>query len=158
MSSPAAADPWRRDATDVAADLGTDLDDGLCSPEAAARLERFGPNVLDPAEQVPSWRKLLGQFADPLIYLLLAAAAVSVVAWVAEGADGIPYEAIVIGVIVVLNGVLGFVQEARAEQAVAALQRMAAATAAVVRDGRTQRSRRRRSCPAISCCSRRGTP
>jgi magnesium-transporting ATPase (P-type) len=51
----------------------------------------------------------------------------------------VPYEAIVIAVIVLLNGALGFVQEARAEQAVAALQRMAAATAAVVRDGRTQR-------------------
>jgi Ca2+-transporting ATPase len=60
-------------------------------------------------------------------------------AWIADGADGIPYEAIVIAVIVVLNGALGFVQEARAEHAVAALQRMAAATAGVVRDGRLQR-------------------
>ena len=139
MSSPAHADPWRRDVAELAADLGTDLQGGLGADEAATRLERFGPNVLDPAERVPAWRKLLGQFADPLIYLLLAAAAVSVIAWVTEGADGIPYEAIVIAVIVVLNGVLGFVQEARAEQAVAALQRMAAATAAVVRDGRAQR-------------------
>jgi Ca2+-transporting ATPase len=62
-----------------------------------------------------------------------------VVAWVADGAEGVPYEAVVIAAIVLLNGVLGFVQEARAEQAVAALQRMAAATAGVVRDGRTQR-------------------
>ena len=100
---------------------------------------RFGANALDPAERIPAWRKLLAQFADPLIYLLLAAAAVSVVAWVADGADGVPYEAIVIAMIVVLNGALGFVQEARAEQAVAALQRMAAATAGVLRDGRPQR-------------------
>jgi len=64
---------------------------------------------------------------------------VSIVAWLAEGADGVPYEAIVISAIVVLNAVLGVVQEARAEQAVAALQRMAAASAAVVRDGREQR-------------------
>ena len=63
----------------------------------------------------------------------------SLVAWVAEGAEGVPYEALVIAVIVVLNAVLGYVQEARAEQAVAALQRMAAATASVVRDGREQR-------------------
>ena len=73
-----------------------------------------------------------------MIYLLLAAAAVSAVAWVADGADGVPYEAIVIAVIVLLNGTLGFVQEARAEQAVAALQRMAAATAGVLRDGRAR--------------------
>jgi magnesium-transporting ATPase (P-type) len=139
MTQPPALEPWRRDAADVAAELGTDLRNGLDAAEAAARLERFGPNVLDPAERVPAWRKLLAQFADPLIYLLLVAAAVSIAAWAAEGADGVPYEAIVIAVIVLLNGVLGFVQEARAEQAVAALQRMAAATATVVRDGRTQR-------------------
>ncbi|HEY7346480.1 MAG TPA: cation-translocating P-type ATPase [Gaiella sp.] len=139
MSEPPALEPWRRDVAQVAAELGTDLDAGLDAAEAATRLERFGPNVLDPAERVPAWRKLLAHFADPLIYLLLVAAAVSIAAWAAEGADGIPYEAIVIAVIVLLNGVLGFVQEARAEQAVAALQRMAAATATVVRGGRTQR-------------------
>ena len=88
---------------------------------------------------MPAWRKLLAQFADPLIYLLLAAVVVSLLAWVAEGAEGVPFEAIVIAVIIVLNGVLGYVQEARAEQAVAALQRMAAATAGVVRDGREER-------------------
>ena len=52
--------------------------------------------MLDPAERIPAWRKLLAQFADPLIYLLAAAAAVSVVAWVADGADGVPCEAMVI--------------------------------------------------------------
>ena len=119
--------------------MGADVRSGLSSAEAAERLERFGPNLLDPAERVPGWRKLLAQFADPLIYLLLGALAVSVVAWIAEGAEGVPYEAIVIGVIVVLNAVLGYVQEARAEQAVAALQQMAAATAGVLRDGREER-------------------
>ena len=139
IDAPVADEPWRRDAAEVAADLGTDLHVGLTSAEAAARLERFGPNLLDPAPAVPAWRKLLAQFADPLIYLLLAAVAVSLVAWIAEGADGVPYEAIVIAVIVVLNAVLGYVQEARAERAVAALQKMAAATAGVVRDGREMR-------------------
>ena len=67
-----------------------------------------------------------------------------------------PYEAIVIAVIVVLNAVLGYVQEARAEQAVAALQRMAAATAGVMRDGASAADPRcRRSFRATSCCSRR---
>jgi magnesium-transporting ATPase (P-type) len=85
------------------------------------------------------WRRFLGQFADTLIYLLLTAVVVSVVAWAVEGAEGVPYEAVVILAIVVLNAVLGYVQEARAEQAVAALQRMAAPTAGVVRDGREGR-------------------
>ena len=59
----------------------------------------------------------------------------SLVAWIIEGAEDVPFEVVVIVVIIVLNAVLGYVQEARAEQAVAALQRMAAATATVVRDG-----------------------
>jgi Ca2+-transporting ATPase len=139
VSAPALEEPWRREAAEVAAGLGTDVRTGLSSAEAATRLERYGPNLLDPAERVPAWRKLLAHFADPLIYLLLGAVVVSGIAWLAEGADGVPYEAIVIGVIVLLNAVLGYVQEARAEQAVAALQQMAAATASVLRDGRVQR-------------------
>jgi magnesium-transporting ATPase (P-type) len=132
-------EPWRRDAAEVADDLGLDPERGLSAEEAAARLARFGPNLLEAAEPVPAWRKLLSQFANPLVYLLLGAVAVSLAAWALEGADEIPYEAIVIAAIVVLNAVLGYVQEARAEQAVAALQRMAAATAGVVRAGKEMR-------------------
>ena len=139
VSAPVASEPWRREAAAVASELDTDVHRGLTSAEAAFRLERYGPNELDAATVVPAWRKLLGQFDDPLIYLLLGAVVISVVAWATEGAEGVPYEAIVIAVIVILNAVLGYVQEARAERAVAALQRMAAATAGVVRDGLEQR-------------------
>jgi len=132
-------DPWRLDAAHVAARLGTDVRCGLTSAEAQARRGRYGPNELEPEAAVSAWRKLLSQFANPLVYLLLAAVLVSVTAWVAEGAEGVPYEALVIGVILVLNAVLGYVQEARAEQAVAALHRMAAVTATVLRDGREER-------------------
>jgi magnesium-transporting ATPase (P-type) len=139
MTAPTVRDPWRREAAQVAEELGVDVRRGLSRAEAHARLKRHGPNQLEAAEPVPGWRKLLAQFADPLIYLLIAAVVVSLVAWVIEGAEGAPFEAIVISVIVVLNGVLGYVQEARAEQAVAALQRMAAPTAGVMRDGREER-------------------
>ena len=67
-------------------------------------------------------------FADPLIYLLLAAVVVSLVAWILEGRGG-PFDAFVIAAIVVANAVFGYAQEARPEQAVVALQRMAAAMA-----------------------------
>ena len=139
MHGAALPEPWRQDAAEVAAGLGADVEQGLSGDEAAERLARFGPNLLEAAETVPAWRKLLSQFANPLIYLLLGAVVVSLVAWVLEGAEQVPYEAIVIAAIVLLNAVLGHVQEARAEQAVAALQRMAAATAGVVRDGRELR-------------------
>lgn len=132
-------EPWQRETVHVAADLGTNLGTGLTSEEAADRLERYGPNELRAAKPVPAWRKFLAQFQDPLIYLLFVAVAISLVAWLVEGAHEIPYEAIVILTIVILNAILGYVQEARAEQAVAALQKMAAATASVIRDGEEHR-------------------
>ncbi len=132
-------DAWRRTGSEVAAELDTDVERGLTSAEAALRLVRDGPNQLDAAAAVPRWHKLLAQFADPLIYLLLGAVVVSFVAWILEGREEVPFEVIVILFIVVVNAVLGYVQEARAEQAVAALRRMAAATAGVMRDGREER-------------------
>ena len=132
-------EPWRRDVAEIATDLDADIRNGLTSAAAADRLARHGRNELDAAEIVPRWRKLLDQFADPLIYLLLGAVVVSLVAWIIEGAEGVPFEVVVILVIVLLNAVLGYVQEARAEQAVAALQRMTATTATIVRDGRDER-------------------
>jgi P-type Ca2+ transporter type 2C len=128
-----------RDTGDVAGRLGTDVERGLSQGEAAARLREVGPNQLDAADSIPAWRKFLGHFADPLVYLLIAAAAAALVVWVLEGGEGLPVDAIVIAAIVVANAVLGYVQEARAEQAVAALQRMAAPTAAVVRAGAVER-------------------
>ena len=89
-----------------------------------------------PSAAVPRWRKFLAQFADPLVYLLLGAVVVSFVAWILEGREEVPFDVIVILFIVIVNAVLGYVQEARAEQAVAALRRMAAATAGVMREGR----------------------
>jgi magnesium-transporting ATPase (P-type) len=139
VTEAAVQEPWLRSAGDVARELESDVRAGLTSAEAAARLERHGPNQLEASKRVPGLRRFLGQFEDPLIYLLLAAVVVSLVAWAVEGAEGVPYDAIVISAIVVLNAVLGYVQEARAEQAVAALQRMASPTAAVLRDGREGR-------------------
>ena len=135
-------EPWRREAVDVAAEMSSDLVVGLSTSEAAARLDRFGRNQLDAAEAVSAWRKFAAQFADPLTYLLIAAVGVSLVAWLLEGADGVPFEVVVISLIILVNGVLGYVQEARAEQAVAALQRMAASSAGVLRSGREERDRK----------------
>lgn len=125
-------------AEQVAAGLGADLHKGLTGAEAAARLGRSGPNELEQEPGVPTWRRFLAQFTDPLVLLLLGAIVVSL-AWVLEGAEGVPFEALVILAIVVLNAVLGFVQEARAEQAVAALQKLTEVQATVVRDGEERR-------------------
>jgi P-type Ca2+ transporter type 2C len=132
-------DPSVKNADEVATALGADLNNGLTSPEASRRLGQDGPNELRSAPRRPTWRRVLSQFQDPLIYLLLAAVAIALVAWVIKGLVGWPVDAIVIATIVLLNGVLGFVQEAKAQDAVAALARMTAATSAVLRDGQVLR-------------------
>lgn len=83
-------------------------------------MSAYGPNQLEETAPAPAWCKVLAQFADPLIYLLLFAVAVSLVAWILEDAESVPFEVIVILVIILLNAVLGYVREARAERAVAA--------------------------------------
>ncbi len=127
--------PYQRSVPDVVGDLHTDRSRGLSEAEARARLERYGPNQLTPERPVPSWRKFLAQFQDLLVILLLVATAISAVLWMYEREAALPYEAIAISAVVLLNAVLGFIQEERAESAVAALRQMAAAHAHVIRDG-----------------------
>ncbi|WP_454856815.1 cation-translocating P-type ATPase [Promicromonospora soli] len=130
------ADPSVRDADDVASELGVDPAAGLSDAEAARRLAAEGPNELRSRPPVPFWRKALDQLRDPLVALLLVAVSISVAVWWIEGADGVPVDAVVIAAIVLLNAVLGLVQERKAEDAVAALRSMTEATSTVLRDGR----------------------
>ena len=123
----------------VATATQTDLVRGLSAQEAARRLAQDGPNQLQTTPPPPAWRRLLKQFQDPLIYLLMAAVVVTLLAWFIEGRVGWPVDALVIAVIVVLNGILGYAQEAKAADAAAALARMVAATSAVMRDGQLTR-------------------
>ena len=115
----------------VAAALAVDVENGLSAQEAVRRRAQNGPNELRAAPRAPAWRRVLAQFQDPLIYLLLAAVAVALVAWWVEGTDaqgrGWPVDAIFIAAVVMLNGVIAHVQEAKAQNAVAALAKMTAA-------------------------------
>jgi magnesium-transporting ATPase (P-type) len=132
-------DPSLRDAAEIARTLGTELERGLTDAEAARRLAQDGPNALRSAPPVAAWRRFLTHFRDPLIYLLLAAIAISLAAWWVEGRVGWPVDGAVIALIVVMNAVIGYVQEARAESAVAALSQMTQVMSSVVRDGRVTR-------------------
>ncbi|EFA22454.1 cation-translocating P-type ATPase [Bifidobacterium gallicum] len=137
-------DPSTSDAAAVAKLLNVDPSVGLSSEEAKRRLAKFGPNELASAPPVPKWKKFLAQFKDSLVYLLLAATAISLIAWIIEKAGGhaeeaLPFDAIVIVLILIVNAILGYIQEAKAEQAVSALSEMTAPTTNVLRDGRVVR-------------------
>ncbi|MFA4840926.1 MAG: cation-translocating P-type ATPase [Agrococcus sp.] len=127
------------DATTAAREAGTDTGAGLTAEEVGERRRRWGANELDAAPPEPAWRRVVRQFADPLIVLLLVAVAISTAAWLFEGAHGAPVDAIVILLVVVANALLGYAQEAKAADAVAALKDMTAVAASVVRDGRIER-------------------
>jgi Ca2+-transporting ATPase len=132
-------DPSRHSAFDILTALGTDEHVGLSDNEARTRLDQYGMNELTSEKSKPAWRKFLAEFKDILVILLLVATAISAGLWVYERESNLPYEAIAIFTVVMLNAIMGYVQEARAEEAVAALRRMSAAQAKVIRDG-TRRS------------------
>jgi Ca2+-transporting ATPase len=107
----------------------------LSADEARSRLARFGRNELAAEKPVPAWRKFLLQFQDVLVILLLIATVISATVWLYERDAALPYEAIAIFSIVLLNAIMGYVQTARAEQAIASLRAMSPAEATVLRDG-----------------------
>ncbi|MGJ5819125.1 cation-translocating P-type ATPase [Paludibaculum fermentans] len=127
--------PHARVAADVASAMGTDTTAGLSSSEAQARLERLGANELEREAAVSAWRRFLLQFKDALVLLLVAAAVISCIVWAVERETSLPYEGLVIITILLLNAILGFLQEGQAEKALASLRAMAAPEASLVRDG-----------------------
>ena len=101
---------------------------GLTTEAAARRLATVGPNALAAQRGPSAWSMLRGQFASPLVWLLLAACVIS-------GLFGDLLDTVAIAVILVLNALVGFLQEQRAEKAIAALRAMTSPRAQVVRDG-----------------------
>ena len=129
---------YRHPVAELLADLELDPARGLSATTIAERLARHGRNELPEVPPAPAWLRFLAQFRDPLTGLLLVATAISFIAWLIERDQSVPFEALTILAIVLLNGVLGFVQENRAEQAVAALRALSSPNARVLRDGRQQ--------------------
>lgn len=106
----------------------SDPNRGLTSDEARKRLEKFGPNRIESSDKKSLVKKIIDQLADPMVILLVIAAIVS-----AFTGDAI--EAVIIVAIVVINAIMSIIQEGRAEDSVAALQRMSSPEATIIRDG-----------------------
>ncbi len=109
---------------------------GLSSEEAAARLAKDGPNTLGEEKKKPLWKRFLSQFADAMVIILIAAAALSGFMAYQEGGFEGWIDVIVILAIVILNAVLGVYQEGKADDAIAALKKMSSPQAKVLRDGK----------------------
>ncbi len=112
---------------------------GLSPDEAGRRLERDGRNKLAEPKRASLIRRFLAQLADPMIIILIVAAVISAVTSVYEGhvsgEGAFPTDTVIILAVVVINAVLGVLQESKAEQAIDALQKMSAATSHVLRGG-----------------------
>jgi P-type Ca2+ transporter type 2C len=132
MTEGSTTSPWHQlEAGEVLQRVTADQEAGLTAREVEQRLAEVGPNLLTAAEKVPWWKMLLAQFQDFMVLVLLAATGISY-------AMGETADAITIVVIVMVNAVLGFVQEYRAEQSLEALKQLAAPTARVRREGQEQ--------------------
>jgi len=116
-----------RSVDEVLVEFGVDVVAGLDSAEAGARLQKYGPNELVERGGIQPWRILLNQFTDTMVIVLMIAAVIA-------AAIGDTEDSIVILVIVVLNAILGFVQEFRAERAIQALKMLAVPSVRVRRD------------------------
>lgn len=109
-------------------------EDGLSEGEAKKRLAAYGPNELDEGKKTTMFQKLLAQFKDLMIVVLIAAAAISAMVPNAEGHREW-VDAIIILAVVVINAIMGVIQENKAEQAIEALREMSTPNAHVLRDG-----------------------
>lgn len=108
-------------------------ENGLSGAQAAERTEQYGPNRLVEAKKRSAILRFFDQMKDPMIIILLVAAALSLVTSLYEGEN--PADVFIILFVVVLNSVLGVVQESKAEEAIEALKKMTAAKSKVLRDG-----------------------
>ena len=122
-------------AEEVLKEQSTSAASGLTAAEAQSRLASVGPNKLDEEEKTPMWKRFFEQMADPMVIMLLVAAAISVITGFIQGEPEWA-DAVIILSVVILNSVLGVVQEAKSEQALEALQEMSAAQSKVIRDGK----------------------
>ena len=126
--------PYCKDIQDVLEDVGSTAE-GLSAQQAQERLAKYGPNKLKEAEKLSLFQRFVEQLKDPMLIILLAAAGVSALTGMLSGHSEWA-EVIIILAVVLLNAILGVIQESKAEAAIEALQNMTAATCKVLRDGK----------------------
>jgi len=122
---------WQRDAGTVAKTLNSHTEKGLTTQHVLEKHQQYGPNELQQGESEPAWKLFISQFTGFMVWVLMGAAVISAISkeWADVG---------IILAIVLLNGILGFVQEFRAEKSLNALKQLASPMSKVIRNGRAQ--------------------
>ncbi|MDF2685704.1 MAG: hypothetical protein K0S55_885 [Clostridia bacterium] len=124
---------YNKEITEVLKDLNVESYKGLSNNEAEIRLKKYGLNKLEEKKQKPIWKKLLEQFSDFMVIILLLAAVISYITSVMQGNSDI-LDPIIILIIVLINAIMGVIQENKAEKAIEALQKLSAPTVKVIRE------------------------
>lgn len=140
---------YRHSAEETLQDVQSSTD-GLTTAEAAKRLGTEGYNEIKGKAATPVWRLFIENFKDPMVIVLLIAAAVQIVL-------GHLIESLIIFLVILLNAVISVVQTKKAESSLDALRQMSAPEAKVIRDGQKKRFPRGNSFPAILSCWMQGT-
>ena len=113
---------------------------GLSSLQAEERLQKNGPNELEAPPSLPMWKRFINQMKDPMIIILLIAALISGITTYYESvlsqSSAFPTDSMIILIVVIINAVLGVVQESKAEKAIESLQKMSASNSKILRDGK----------------------
>ncbi|NGX63063.1 MAG: Calcium-transporting ATPase [Candidatus Anoxychlamydiales bacterium] len=122
---------WSKSIEDICHEFQTDSHNGLTSIDAKQRLEKFGSNKLPEPKKISAFKIFLNQFSSFIIWILIIAALIA-------GFLGEIFDSLAIGVIVLFNAILGFIQEYRAESSLAELKKLASPTCKVIRDGKLQ--------------------
>ena len=122
-------------AEEVLEEQSSNPETGLAASTAQERLARYGLNKLDEEEKTPLWIRFFQQMADPMVIMLIVAAVISAVTGMIQG-ESEWADVIIIMTVVIINSALGVIQEAKSEEALAALQEMSAAQSKVIRDGK----------------------
>ena len=122
-------------AEEVLEEQSSNAETGLSASVAQQRLAEVGPNKLDEEEKTPLWIRFFQQMADPMVIMLIVAAVISAVTGMIQG-ESEWADVVIIMAVVIINSALGVIQEAKSEEALAALQEMSAAQSKVIRDGK----------------------
>lgn len=129
---------YNKNADELVKELSTDLEKGLSSSEVQQRAQKYGPNKLKEKKKKTNFQRFVDQFKDAMILILIAAAVISFVVACVEKNPKEFFEPALIMLIVILNALMGVMQESKAEKALDALKNMSAPHAKVIRDGKEQ--------------------